>query len=48
MGTPLRVLIRLKARNLDVKDSLQMLVVYEAGLVSSVGFESGVKEVLRQ
>jgi superfamily II DNA/RNA helicase len=38
----------LKARHLDLKDSLETLVVDEADLVFSFGYESEVKEVLRQ
>jgi len=45
VGTPLRALTHLKARNLDLKDSLEMLVVDEADLVFSFGYESEVREV---
>jgi ATP-dependent RNA helicase DDX56/DBP9 len=47
VGTPLRVLTHLKAQNLSLRNSLEMLVVDEADLVFSFGYESEVKEVLR-
>jgi ATP-dependent RNA helicase DDX56/DBP9 len=37
----------LKARNLDLKGTLEMMAVDEADLVFSFGYESEVKEVLR-
>ncbi|KDR21293.1 probable ATP-dependent RNA helicase DDX56 isoform X1 [Zootermopsis nevadensis] len=46
VGTPLRALTHLKARNLNLKDSLEVLVVDEADLVFSFGYESEMKEVL--
>lgn len=46
VATPLRALTHLKARNLNLKDSLEILVVDEADLVFSFGYESDVKEVL--
>lgn len=46
VGTPLRVLTHLKARNLNLRNSLEILVVDEADLVFSFGYESEVKEVL--
>jgi ATP-dependent RNA helicase DDX56/DBP9 len=47
VATPLRALTHLKARNLNLKDSLEILVVDEADLVFSFGYEFEVKEVLR-
>jgi ATP-dependent RNA helicase DDX56/DBP9 len=47
VATPLRALTHLKARNFNLKDSLEILVVDEADLVFSFGYESEVKEVLR-
>jgi Superfamily II DNA and RNA helicases len=47
VSTPLRALTHLKAQNLNLKDSLEVLVVDEADLIFSFGYESEVKEVLR-
>lgn len=46
VGTLLRALTNLKARNLDLNDSLEMLVADKADLLP-FGYESEVKEVLR-
>ncbi|XP_071447943.1 probable ATP-dependent RNA helicase DDX56 [Hetaerina americana] len=46
VGTPSRVLAHLKAKNLCLKDSLEVLVIDEADLVFSFGYESDLKEVL--
>ncbi|XP_013783679.1 probable ATP-dependent RNA helicase DDX56 [Limulus polyphemus] len=47
IGTPSRVLAHLQANNLILKDSLEIMVVDEADLVFSFGYESDIKEVLR-
>lgn len=46
VGTPTRVLQHIKAGNLNLKDSLKLLVVDEADLVFSFGYENEIKEVL--
>lgn len=46
VGTPSRVLAHLNARNLNLQTSLQMLVVDEADLVFSFGFEDDLKNLL--
>ncbi|XP_019740931.1 putative ATP-dependent RNA helicase DDX56 [Hippocampus comes] len=46
VGTPSRVLAHLNARNLSLQTSLQMLVVDEADLVFSFGFEDDLKNLL--
>ncbi|XP_015260363.1 PREDICTED: probable ATP-dependent RNA helicase DDX56 [Cyprinodon variegatus] len=46
VGTPSRVLAHLKAQNLVLHSSLEMLVVDEADLVFSFGFESDLKNLL--
>lgn len=46
VGTPSRVLSHLKAKNLHLKESLEMLVIDEADLVFSFGYEKDLKEVL--
>ncbi|MED6268688.1 putative ATP-dependent RNA helicase ddx56, partial [Characodon lateralis] len=46
VGTPSRVLAHLNAQNLALHSSLEMLVVDEADLVFSFGFESDLKNVL--
>ncbi|XP_069678247.1 probable ATP-dependent RNA helicase DDX56 isoform X1 [Periplaneta americana] len=46
VSTPLRVLAHLKARNINLKDSLEMLVIDEADLIFSFGYEEELKEVL--
>uniref|UniRef100_A0A3Q2QX95 Probable ATP-dependent RNA helicase DDX56 n=1 Tax=Fundulus heteroclitus TaxID=8078 RepID=A0A3Q2QX95_FUNHE len=46
VGTPSRVLAHLKAQNLLLHSSLEMLVVDEADLVFSFGFESDLKNLL--
>lgn len=46
VGTPSRVLAHLNAQNLALHSSLEMLVVDEADLVFSFGFESDLKNLL--
>ena len=46
IGTPSRVLAHLQAHNLVVKDSLEMVVIDEADLVFSFGYETDVKALL--
>lgn len=43
VGTPSRILQHLKAGNLNVKESLEILVIDEADLVFSFGYEDEVK-----
>lgn len=47
VSTPARALKHLKAGNLKLKDSLETLIVDEADLVFSFGYENEVKEVLK-
>lgn len=46
VGTPSRVLAHLNAQNLLLHSSLEMLVVDEADLVFSFGFEADLKNLL--
>ncbi|XP_026760965.2 probable ATP-dependent RNA helicase DDX56 [Galleria mellonella] len=46
VATPSRALAHLKANNMRVKDDLAMLVVDEADLVFSFGYEDEIKELL--
>nr|XP_006625577.1 PREDICTED: probable ATP-dependent RNA helicase DDX56 [Lepisosteus oculatus] len=46
VGTPSRVLAHLLAQNLTLRSSLEMLVIDEADLVFSFGFESDLKSLL--
>jgi ATP-dependent RNA helicase DDX56/DBP9 len=46
VGTPSRVLAHLEAGNLTLKDSLELLVIDEADLVFSFGYESDLKGIL--
>lgn len=46
VGTPSRVLAHLNAQNLVLHSSLEMLVVDEADLVFSFGFEADLKNLL--
>ncbi|KAI0234777.1 putative ATP-dependent RNA helicase DDX56 [Lamellibrachia satsuma] len=46
IGTPSRVLGHLQAHNLCVKDSLEMVVIDEADLIFSFGYETDVKSLL--
>ncbi|XP_060518242.1 probable ATP-dependent RNA helicase DDX56 [Cylas formicarius] len=47
ISTPGKVLQHIKAQNLNLKTSLDMLVIDEADLIFSFGFESEVKELLQ-
>lgn len=47
VGTPARTLLHLKAGNLDLKKSLEILVIDEADLVFSFGYETELKELLK-
>ena len=47
IGTPSRVLGHLKAGNMALKTSMEMLVIDEADLVFSFGYEEDVKALLR-
>ncbi len=46
VGTPSRILAHIQAKNLHMKDTLQMVVIDEADLVFSFGYESDVKAIL--
>ncbi|PSN37192.1 putative ATP-dependent RNA helicase DDX56 [Blattella germanica] len=46
VATPMRIIAHLKAKNLDLKKSLEMLVIDEADLMFSFGYEDDMKEVL--
>ena len=46
VATPSRLLAHIRAGNVDVKQSLEMLVVDEADLVFSFGYEGDIKELL--
>lgn len=46
VGTPARVLQHLKAGNLQLKKSLEILVIDEADLIFSFGYEDEVKELV--
>ncbi|XP_059157870.1 probable ATP-dependent RNA helicase DDX56 [Physella acuta] len=46
VATPSRLLAHVRAGNINVKDTLEILVVDEADLVFSFGYESDVKELL--
>ncbi|KAJ3665044.1 hypothetical protein Zmor_000559 [Zophobas morio] len=46
VGTPTRVLKHVKAGYLDLKKSLELLVIDEADLVFSFGYENEVKELM--
>ncbi|XP_018322248.1 probable ATP-dependent RNA helicase DDX56 [Agrilus planipennis] len=47
VGTPARVLQHIKAGNLNVSKTLEMLIIDEADLVFSFGYESELKELLK-
>ncbi|XP_071793822.1 probable ATP-dependent RNA helicase DDX56 [Asterias amurensis] len=46
VGTPSRLLAHLKAQNLTLKDTLEVLVIDEADLVFSYGYENDLKSLL--
>ena len=47
IGTPTRILAHIQAGNLSIKQSLEMLVIDEADLVFSFGYEDDVKSVIK-
>lgn len=47
VGTPARTLQHIKAGNLNLKESLEMLVIDEADLVFSFGYEAELKQLMR-
>ena len=47
VGTPTRLLAHIRAGNLSIRDSLEMVVIDEADLVFSFGYEDNVKEFLQ-
>ena len=47
VGTPSRFIAHLKAGNMEIKNSVEMVVVDEADLVFSFGYESDVKALMR-
>lgn len=47
VATPSRALAHLKAGNMRLKDDLAVMVVDEADLIFSFGYEDEVKELLR-
>ncbi|XP_074641744.1 putative ATP-dependent RNA helicase DDX56 isoform X2 [Tubulanus polymorphus] len=47
VGPPSRIFAHLKAGNLKVKESLELLVIDEADLVFSFGYENDVKQILK-
>lgn len=47
VATPSRALVHLKANNMRLKEDLAILVVDEADLVFSFGYEVEIKELLR-
>ncbi|KAH3855741.1 probable ATP-dependent RNA helicase DDX56 [Dreissena polymorpha] len=48
VGTPSRVLAHLQAGNLNIRESLEMIVIDEADLMFSFGYEDNVKAILGQ
>ena len=46
VGTPSRVLAHIEAGNLDLKSSLELLVLDEADLIVGFGYETDLKKVL--
>lgn len=47
VGTPARAVLHIKAKNLYLKNTLEMLIIDEADLMFSFGYEDDVKEVLK-
>lgn len=47
VSTPSRALVHLKANNMRLKEDLAMMVVDEADLVFSFGYEDEIKELLK-
>lgn len=46
VSTPSRILSQLKAKNLNLKEGLETLIIDEADLLFSFGFENDLKEIL--
>jgi ATP-dependent RNA helicase DDX56/DBP9 len=46
VSTPARILTHLNEKNINLKESLEMLVIDEADLMFSFGFEEDVKKIL--
>ena len=46
VGTPSRILAHLKAQNMVLKESLEMLVIDEADLIFSFGYEKDLRALL--
>lgn len=46
IGTPSRILQHLKVGNLHLKKSLEILVIDEADLIFSFGYEDEVKQLM--
>ncbi|KAK3094736.1 hypothetical protein FSP39_005568 [Pinctada imbricata] len=46
VGTPTRILAHIKAGNLNIRDSLELLIVDEADLIFSFGYEDDIKGLL--
>lgn len=47
VATPARALAHLKAKTLDLKSSLEIVIIDEADLVFSFGYEDDMKQVLK-
>lgn len=47
VATPARALAHLKAKTLDLKSSLEIVIIDEADLVFSFGYEDDMKAVLK-
>ena len=47
VATPTRALAHIKAGNLDLKHSLELLIIDEADLLFSFGYEEDVRGILR-
>ena len=46
VATPSRVLAHIAAKNIELKETLEMLVIDEADLIFSFGYEADVKSIL--
>ena len=47
IGTPSRILGHIQASNLHLKETLELLVIDEADMVFSFGYEHDIKTLLR-
>lgn len=47
VATPTRALAHIKAGNLDLRQSLELLIIDEADLLFSFGYEDDVRGILR-